>query len=460
MVPDLATDGRLAAYFHAAPDAIVIVDGDGEIVRANERVEDVFGYDRRELEGEPVERLMPAEFRSRHAEARRAYFENPERRAMGAGLTLRGRRRDGSTFPVDISLSPMTDGGEMRVMAVIRDITERTRLQRKYRTLLEAAPDAAFVVDADTDEITEVNQQATALVDAPEEKLIGQDRLALFPEAHRDQCAELFDREFESGDAVFSRLPDGSPLRIETTEGDRVPVEISARTADLDDRRVVIAMVRDISKRRASERDLKRQLERFKKISEILSHDLRNPLNVAEGHVEFACEHEDVSYLEAVSDAHERMERLIDDTLSIIREGYGAESIESIELASVATECWEHVATADATLRIESDRSIRADPRRISHVFENLFRNAVEHGGSEVSIRVGALADGFYVEDDGPGVPPEERDDVFDPGFTTTDDGTGLGLDIVAEIADAHGWAIDVVDGRDGGARFEITGVE
>ncbi|MDY7083447.1 MAG: ATP-binding protein, partial [Halobacteria archaeon] len=115
-----------------------------------------------------------------------------------------------------------------------------------------------------------------------------------------------------------------------------------------------------------------------------------------------------------------------------------------------------------------------ADRGRLLHVFENLFRNSVEHGGNDVTIRVGDLPDiheetdeedddqryGFFIEDDGPGIPEEERDDVLEHGYTTSSSGTGFGLSIVRSIVEAHGWEIDVSESEEGGARFEITGVE
>ena len=113
-----------------------------------------------------------------------------------------------------------------------------------------------------------------------------------------------------------------------------------------------------------------------------------------------------------------------------------------------------------AALRVDADRTIRADGGRLSRAFENLYRNAVEHGGPDVTITVGTLTDGFYVADDGPGIPPERRDEVFEIGFSTTRGGTGFGLTIVREIVDAHGWRIDVTSGVDGGARSELSGAE
>jgi len=115
------------------------------------------------------------------------------------------------------------------------------------------------------------------------------------------------------------------------------------------------------------------------------------------------------------------------------------------------------VSTGGASLVVETDATISADPQQLSRCFENLFQNAVEHGGDGVTVRVGATADGFYVADDGPGIDEARREAVFDPGYTTADDGTGFGLTIVKRIADAHGWDVNVTGSDAGGVRFEFA---
>ena len=109
---------------------------------------------------------------------------------------------------------------------------------------------------------------------------------------------------------------------------------------------------------------------------------------------------------------------------------------------------------------METDRTIRCDLNRLRQLFENLYRNAIEHGGSDVTVTVGQLDEGFYVEDDGSGIPEGKREQVFDLGFSTADTGTGFGLSIVQQVVETHGWKIDLTEGKNGGARFEITGVE
>jgi signal transduction histidine kinase len=146
--------------------------------------------------------------------------------------------------------------------------------------------------------------------------------------------------------------------------------------------------------------------------------------------------------------------------VALAQSGNSVGPTEPVTLSELAENCWRTTSSADATLAVETDQTISTDQSRLQQLFENLFRNAVNHGGGEVTVTVGEIADGFYVADGGAGIPEEERDDIFEAGYSTADDGTGFGLAIAKEIVEAHGWEIRVTDSETGGARFEITGVE
>ena len=211
---------------------------------------------------------------------------------------------------------------------------------------------------------------------------------------------------------------------------------------------------------RQSEERLHRQNERLAEFASVVSHDLRNPLNVATGALEMVRDETDSEYVETVATAHDRMNELIEDILVLAKEGKTVDSVEPIVLAESVQSCWETVETPAATLRVDTDQVIRADRSRLRQLVENLLRNAVTHGGPETTVSVGDLNTGFYIEDDGPGVPPDNRETVFEPGQTTETDGTGLGLAIVQDIVTAHAWEIRLTDSAAGGARFEITNVD
>lgn len=225
-----------------------------------------------------------------------------------------------------------------------------------------------------------------------------------------------------------------------------------------DARAVQNAFQAGLAQRR--ERDIREERDRLDEFASVVSHDLRNPMNVAQGRLELVAEECDSDHLEAVAQAHDRMETLIEDILSLARAGEAIGETRPVELSDVVEAGWRHVDASSASLITETDRTILADESRLQQLLENLFRNAIEHGGREVTVTVGDLPDGFYVEDDGPGIPEGERDRILDPGYSTSETGTGFGLSIVRDIAAAHGWKVTVTTGTEGGARFEIVEVQ
>jgi signal transduction histidine kinase len=209
---------------------------------------------------------------------------------------------------------------------------------------------------------------------------------------------------------------------------------------------------------RLRRREAERRSERLEEFAGTVAHDLQNPVHVAAGHLELAREESDSDHLDEVASAVDRMEAMIDRTLALARSGRVISDTEPVDLAATVDRCWDNVDTADATVSVEATATLLADPDRLAHLFENLFRNAVDHAGDDVAVRVGTLDGGFYVADDGPGIPEAERETLLSADRVDTD--SGFGLLIVGRIADAHGWAVAVTDSGAGGARFEVTGVE
>lgn len=203
------------------------------------------------------------------------------------------------------------------------------------------------------------------------------------------------------------------------------------------------------------------RIERLEQFTDVLAHDLRNPLSVAKGHLDFALKNTEDEHLTTAADAVDRIQSIISNVLTMARQGRSVEDPEEVHLGALVAQCWESVTTGGSELSVETDLCFRADPARLQHLFENLFRNAIEHGGGSVAVRVGALADGtgFYIEDDGSGIPKGERGSVFERGYTTETEGIGLGLAIVDGIVAAHDWQITVTESAEGGARFEIRDV-
>jgi signal transduction histidine kinase len=211
---------------------------------------------------------------------------------------------------------------------------------------------------------------------------------------------------------------------------------------------------------RRQKRELERKSERLEEFASILSHDLRSPLSVASGWLDLLeadATDEQLTAIGNVERALDRMETLIDDLLVVSREGWTVENPRTVDGQRLVADAWAGVATDDATLDCEWSGTVRGDPDLLVQAFENLFRNAVDHAGPSVTVRVSPLedAEGIYVADDGPGIPEDERDDVFEMGVSN-DGGTGLGLAIVERVVSAHGWSVSAGESEHGGAQFEM----
>lgn len=213
---------------------------------------------------------------------------------------------------------------------------------------------------------------------------------------------------------------------------------------------------------RRRQRETQRERDRLETFASTISHDLQNPLHVASGSLELLREECDSPHIDPIATAHDRMGAIVDDTLELARAGRTIEDTAPVELSAAARTSWELVETGDATLSAQGRATVWADRDRLQRLFGNVFANAIRHGGPEAAVRVGPLEDaaGFYIEDDGAGIPTAERSRVFRAGYSASEDGTGLGLSIVKQIVEAHGWEISVTESDDGGARFEITGTE
>ncbi|WP_165872034.1 sensor histidine kinase [Natrarchaeobius halalkaliphilus] len=212
---------------------------------------------------------------------------------------------------------------------------------------------------------------------------------------------------------------------------------------------------------RVREAELKQQNERLERFASVASHDLRNPINVMSGYLTLAEETGSEEHFDEIRTALDRMETLVDDLLALAESGKPIRETTPASLKSVVEGARNGVALEGIRVEIDPDLGVvEADESRLRQLFENLFRNVQDHASGADTIRVTAIDDGVAVEDNGPGIPPAERDRIFEYGYTSAQSGTGLGLSIVQEVVAGHGWNISVHESADGGARFEIRGID
>ena len=488
----LATEhDRLAALFENVPEPVVSydVDAGGAVVRAvNPAFERVFDFDPTAI---PIEELN-ARFVPEGEEPTAAALD--ERIVGGERFTTEVTRVAGDgTREFLVHVVPTVDEGESSSGFVIyTDITEGKSHERRLddlhgvtRELMAAETDAEVAGTAlrAAREVLELDMAAVYLYDAESDVLQptaatadATDAFAPLPEFERGSGVAW--RAFETGEPFVT--PDirrhedlynpETEIRTELIfpfgeygigiAGSTEVGAFSESTVSLA--RVLAANVEAALERaereatlRERERDLARQNERLSEFAGVVSHDLRNPLTVARGYLGMLDGDEEL--IARIDDAHRRMDALTDDLLSLAREGKVVGETERVELAEVAREAWSVVETADATLRVEGPGAVEADPDRLVELFANLYRNAVEHGGADVTVTVSDIEEGFAVADDGPGIPPEERSAALDAGYTTGEDGTGLGLAIVNRIAEAHAWTVSLDESESGGTRVVFT---
>jgi len=324
--------------------------------------------------------------------------------------------------------------------------------ENRFRHLFEQIDDPVVEFELVDDEpiVRTLNPAFEDVFGYDHQSMIGQSLDAfILPSDASETPARLDERTVDgaSSHQVVTRVTADGPREFLYRD---VPYERDGQTFGF-------GMYTDITRRRRREEKLRAQKQRFKEFAEMISHDIRNPLNVAKGHTEVA----DPDQAEVILRNLDRIDSIIEDVLTVARSGQPIEQTEQVELSSIATTCWSHVDTAEATLRIVDDFTIQAEPGRLKQLFENLFRNAVEHGGTDVTVTVGGCGpDGFYLADNGSGIQDADRDAVFSRGYSTSANGTGLGLSIVHSICDAHGWSVTLTESDSGGVRFEITGVE
>ncbi|WP_167768437.1 PAS domain-containing protein [Haloarcula amylovorans] len=387
----------------------------------------------------------------------------------------------------------------------------RERELKQYEAIVEAMSDGVYVVD-ESGRFAMVNEAYAELTGYTKSDLLGRPASALVDDETAARADEL-NRELTAKTREAASLE--AVLRTATDE--RIVAEATFSIANAEDgssRR--IGVVRDVTERYEREQRLEETVTRLESFASMLAHELRNPVTIGQIYSQQLPDDADSAAVGHVSDAFDRIEDMIDIMLALARGRETVSKCSTIPLAEVATAAWDDIETGDAALEVATDREIRAEETYLRHLFGSLFQNSVEHGstssrpqsddsvehgrsrdgdaisrddensnrefsnqstsnrnatrsddsvahgGEPVTVTVGDLPTGFYVADDGDGIPSDDLDIVFEPGYTTAAGrgGTGLGLAFVEELSEVYGWDVTLTESESGGARFEFTAVD
>ena len=485
----LRAEAKFQGIVETAPDAIIGADPEGRIVLVNARAESLFGYTREELLGQAVEILLPERLRAAHEGRHAAYLSAPHSEQMGARPDLFGRRKDGSEFPVDITLSALETEERIRVTSIIRGVTQRQQAERKFRKLLEAAPDA-MVITNPKGEIELVNTQTGELFGYRAEELQGQPVEILMPERFRvphathrvGYFADPHARPMGAGLELCGRRKDGSEF----------PVEISLSPLETEEGLLVSSAIRDITERKRAEEEIKKLNEDLaRRAAELeavnweleaftysVSHDLRAPLRHIDGFSRIlledfrpqlapAAQHS----LARIHAAVQHMGCLLDDLLNLARIGRQELKVQITGLNGLVS---------DALAELEPEMQGRqidwqigplpfaeCDPGLMKQVFANLLANALKftRPRERAVVEVGQVtSDGLpvvFVRDNGVGFNMKYADKLFGvfQRLHRQEDfgGTGVGLATAQRIIHKHGGRVWAEAELEKGATFYFT---
>lgn len=489
--PEPNSAARLDAVIEAAVDGIIVMDADGYVQTYNKACERLFGYAAVEVIGQNVRMLMPSPDRERHDSYLANYKRTGKPKIIGIGREVVGRRKDGSTFPLDLAVAEVRHSGDHAFVGIIRDISERKRAEAelrereaRIRTILDTAPDAIIVID-EAGTVQSFSASASRLFGYTPEEVIGKNVRILMPSPYREEHDSYIRRYLDTGERRIIGV--GRIVVGRRKDSTTFPMELAIGELRLQDRRLFTGFIRDITQRQQTERrlqDLLAQLTHVSRVSDMsamasaFAHELNQPLGAA------------MNYLNAVrhwleQSSEPRAARMLEGTQRAVAEvARASQIIQRLRqfMAKGRTErSWEKlgrlieesaalalVGTGDKPVNIHLQippnlPEVHMDSVQIQQVLTNLIRNAVEAMAESPKreLAISALAvDGtveIAVTDTGAGIAREVARELFKPFVTTKSNGMGVGLSICRSIVESHGGELRAEGNPAGGATFRFS---
>ena len=441
----------------ALTDAVYVIDEEGRFTYVNDEFVKLVGYDRETIFGNTPSLIKDEEAveQAEHQLGRLLSSDGPE--TLTFEVTV--HPREGDPIVCEDQMGVLPYGGDQfnGSVGTLRDVTQRKKreqelqeLKNQYETLAKNFPDGAvFLINTDL-EYVRAGGRELGNIGLPPDDIEGRKSHDLFPEDIANELCHYYEETLNGNASTFGQEYGGRQYRIQTA-----PVRTNNNEIEY-----VMAVSQNVTEEVENKRELERQNERLEGFASIVSHDLRNPLQVAIGRLELIREECESDHIEGVAQALDRIGALIEDLLTLAREGEKIDEPEPVGLADIAKDSWQTVGTGQAALETNVSQVVKADQSRLQQLFENLYRNAVEHNDENVTVSVGTVENGFYVADTGTGIPGSDREEIFEAGYSTNEEGTGFGLRIVEQIASTYEWEITVAESEQGGTRFEFTGLE
>jgi PAS domain S-box-containing protein len=482
-------EGRYRGLLEAAPDAMVVVNQDGDIVLLNLQAERQFGYRRDELLGQKVKNIIPEGFAERLIADGTRSAADALAQQIGTGIELIGRRKDGGEFPIELMLSPLESADGILVTAAIRDISVRKRAEKylaqmegRYRGLLEAAPDAMVVVNQEGD-IVLLNLQAEKQFGYRRDELLGQKVKNIIPEGFAERL--IADRLRSAEDALAQQIGTGLELTGRRKDGSKFPIELMLSPLESADGTLVTAAIRDISVRKDAEKHLAQKVEELSRSNDelgqfayIASHDLQEPLRMVASYTQLLSrrytgklDSDADEFIAFAVDGASRMQRLIRDLLAYSRVGTKGNDLQDISseeaLRQATINLHGAIEDSGAVVTHDSLPNVLADETQLIQLFQNLVGNAIKYqnpGIPRIHISVARNDQAvwvFSVRDNGLGIEPQYFDKIFGvfqrlhkrEEFA----GTGIGLAICKKIVERHGGVISLESQPGQGSTFHFA---